>query len=246
MPTLHSQDKLVDELLAHAKLPPNPKVLDVGCGVGGTSIRLAKLIGATCTGVTLSTTQVAMAKQNAAEAGVTDRVRFFEMDGENITLPEDGTFDAVWISEALSHFPNKDRFFANAMRMLKPGGKLVLADWFRADHISAKLSNGVIKQIEKGMLLPRLDEVSVYVSLLTTSGLRLLWLEDVSKEVAKTWDLCLDLVMRPATWAFALSLGSHIFEFAKTFKAMQEGFGNGSFRYSLMVAEKPTVADLAE
>ncbi len=237
----------MDELLAHAKLPQNPKVLDVGCGVGGTSIRLAKIINARCTGVTLSTTQVAMAKKNAEKAGVTESVRFFEMDGENVQLPgEDGTFDVVWISEALSHFPNKDRFFACAMRMLKPGGKLVLADWFRADHISAKLTNGVIAQIEKGMLLPRLDEVSIYVRLLTESGLRLLWLEDVSKEVAKTWDLCFDLVMKPATWAFALRMGSHVLEFAKTFGAMREGFATGAFRYSLMVAEKPSVADLSE
>jgi tocopherol O-methyltransferase len=105
------------------------------------------------TGVTISTTQVAMAKENAEKAGVADRIRFQEMDGEKLDFPgEDGTFDAVWISEALSHFVTKPKFFAGALRLLKPGGKLVIADWFRADHISKKLEEDVIKPIEFGML----------------------------------------------------------------------------------------------
>ena len=117
-----AQEVLVDEMYARARLPKNAKVLDVGCGVGGTSCKLAAL-GHSVTGVSLSTTQVAMAKENAAKEGVSPR--FLEMDGEKLSFPgEDGTFDAVWISEALSHFPRKDAFFAHAMRLLKPGGKV--------------------------------------------------------------------------------------------------------------------------
>jgi tocopherol O-methyltransferase len=119
-----AQERLVDEMYARARLPAKAKVLDVGCGVGGTSCKLAAM-GHDVTGVSLSTTQVAMAKENMKKEGVT--VRFLEMDGEKLSFPgEDGTFDAVWISEALSHFPRKDAFFAHAMRLLKPGGKIVM------------------------------------------------------------------------------------------------------------------------
>ncbi len=101
------------------------------------------------TAVSLSPIQIQMAKGFAETAGAT--VRFIEsklarafctslldlrrlqsisVDGEKLSFPgEDGSFDAVWISEALSHFPRKDRFFAHAVRLLKPGGKIVVVDW---------------------------------------------------------------------------------------------------------------------
>lgn len=59
--------QLVDELWARAKLGAAPRVLDVGCGVGGTSCRLAKLHGAAVTGVTISSAQVALATENATK-----------------------------------------------------------------------------------------------------------------------------------------------------------------------------------
>ena len=129
-----AQEALVDDMLLHANLSINSKVLDVGCGVGGTSCKLAAL-GHAITGVSLSSTQIALAKDNMAKEAV--NCRFIEMDGEKLDFPgEDGSFDAVWISEALSHFPRKDAFFAHAVRLLKPGGRIVIVDWFRADCIA--------------------------------------------------------------------------------------------------------------
>ena len=179
-----AQEALVEDMLSHANLPRNAKVLDVGCGVGGTSCKLAAL-GHSLTGVSLSTKQIEMAKANAAREGVS--VRFLEMDGEKLSFPgEEGTFDAVWISEALSHFPRKDAFFAHAMRLLKPGGKVVVVDWFRADNIGAALLDGCIAAIEKGMLVPPMETVTGYCKLLTAAGGRPIYMDDISKETAKT------------------------------------------------------------
>lgn len=61
---------------------------------------------------------------------------------------DEGAFDAVWISEALSHFPNKALFFQNTFKGLKPGGKLALADWFKAEGLSEKEFTDDIKPIE--------------------------------------------------------------------------------------------------
>ena len=146
-----AQVALVDEMIRAAKLPKGAKVLDVGCGVGGTSIKLA-MAGHSVTGVSLSPVQVGMAKENLAKlAPAGTAVRFLEMDGEKLDFPgEDGTFDAVWISEALSHFPHKELFFAHAVRLLKPGGKWVCVDWFKADQLSDAHEKGVIADIERG------------------------------------------------------------------------------------------------
>jgi SAM-dependent methyltransferase len=86
------------------------------------------------------------------------RVRFIELDaermGEFFTSPgsrggSGAEFDVVWISEALSHFPNKALFFRNAHRLLRSGGgKLVLADWFRAGELGEGVFEADIKPIE--------------------------------------------------------------------------------------------------
>lgn len=246
-----AQDNLVDELLARSGLRTlaagrTVHILDVGCGVGGTSCRLAGLLDAKCTGISLSPKQVEMATANAAAAGVADRVSFHQGDGE--ALPshpalqgKEGTFDAVWISEALSHFPHKDSFFAGAVSMLKPGGRLVLCDWFKAEGLGRGMTAGVIADIEKGMLLPPMETPSGYVNLAVAAGLRPLFYEDVSKETARTWDVCLELITNPSLWAMATTMGSDFVDFLVSFKAMRDGFASGAFRFSLLVMEKPTL-----
>jgi tocopherol O-methyltransferase len=124
---------------------------------GGTSVYLAKELGARVLGITISHKQVEMATAKVDVAGLAGSVTVFHGDGERLdTLPElqphVGSFDAVWISEALSHFADRGAFFRHAAAYLKPGGKLVLADWFRAEHISERLEAEIIKPIESGML----------------------------------------------------------------------------------------------
>lgn len=144
-------------------------MLDVGCGVGGTSRYLAAHLGCTVTGITISGKQVQIAtrlsKAEAEKEAGPDvtadadgfwalgkgRVRFIELDAERMGeffASEEGTFDAVWISEALSHFPNKGLFFRNASRVLKAGGKLALADWFKAEGLGEGEFENDIKPIE--------------------------------------------------------------------------------------------------
>ena len=147
-------------------------MLDTGCGIGGTSRFLASELGCTVTGITISTKQVEMAtrltKTEAAKQIEGDdktvtpdadgfislgkgKVRFIELDAEKMGeyfASEAGTFDAVWISEALSHFPNKALFFQNAFKVLKQGGKLVLADWFKGEGLDQTQFDNDIKPIE--------------------------------------------------------------------------------------------------
>ncbi|KAK4043024.1 S-adenosyl-L-methionine-dependent methyltransferase [Parachaetomium inaequale] len=267
------------------------RILDVGCGVGGTTRYLASELGAAVTGITISGKQVQIAgrlsKAAAAAAAATPgvdgtgngdgedgaadgdgdgskaeegdgfiplgdrggKVRFIELDAEKMGEffspsggggQAGGGFDVVWISEALSHFPNKALFFHNAHKLLRPGGKLVLADWFRAEGLGEGVFEADIKPIEDGMLLPPLCTQQEYVNLATGAGLEVLGgPKDISKDVSKTWDISWSLVQNPSLWAFAFSQGRDGIAFLQAFRAMRRGYANGSFRYAVMAFAKP-------
>lgn len=92
--------------------------------------------------------------------------------------------------------------------------------------------------------MPRLDSITDYITGITGCGLRLVWLEDVSKETAATWDICLSAIANPSLWSLAWTMGTDFVAFLETFKNMREGFATGAFRYALMVAEKPAAEQL--
>ncbi len=80
-------------------------------------------------------------------------VRYMELDAESLGVyynerSEKALFDCVWISEALSHLPNKELFFQNAISLLKSRGKLVVADWFMAEDLTKTQVDADIKPIE--------------------------------------------------------------------------------------------------
>ncbi len=165
-----AQINLIRLLLDISGLAEGTHVLDVGCGVGGTSRFLASQLGCTVTGITISSKQVQIATRltkTEATKKVTNsaiepdadgflplgkgKARFLELDAEKMGdffAADASTFDAVWISEALSHFPNKALFFQNAHKVLKESGKLVLADWFKAEGLGQKEFDDDIKPIE--------------------------------------------------------------------------------------------------
>lgn len=186
-------------------------------------------------------------------------VRFLEMDAEKLgdglgvgEGREKMSFDYVWISEAMSHLPNKELFFSNAALLLRPGGRLVVADWFKNEGLSEKEMDADIKPIEgtcpfylahenkltktDGMLLPPLSSQSEYVKYAEMAGLSVFAESlDISQHVKKTWDLSLSLIQNPSLWAFAITQGRDGLAFLQAFRAMRRGYANGTFRYAVMV-----------
>ena len=78
------------------------------------------------------------------------KVRYQELDAEKMESHfSPDSVGCVWISEALSHFPDKALFFRNAARVLQSGsGKLVIADWFKAEGLGKEEMEADIKPIE--------------------------------------------------------------------------------------------------
>ena len=108
-------------------------VLDVGCGIGGASRHLAKGFGegTSVTGITLSPKQVARAEQLAEQQGVRN-AEFRVMNALAMDFP-DNSFDLVWACESGEHMPDKKKYVEEMVRVLKPGGTLVIATWCQRD-----------------------------------------------------------------------------------------------------------------
>jgi tocopherol O-methyltransferase len=163
-----AQVRLIDLLLERSGLPAGATVLDVGCGIGGTTRHLAKKHACNVIGLTISGRQVEMARKltreemaEGQEVVDPDRpvklgqgsVRFVELDADKMgdffnTDPNKATFDCIWIFEAMSHLADKALFAQNATTLLRPGGKLVVADWFKAEGLTTAQLEADIKPIE--------------------------------------------------------------------------------------------------
>lgn len=104
-------------------------VLDVGCGAGGITLRLAEVHEARrVTGFDVEGPVIETARRRADERRLSDRVVFVR--GAPGRLPFDGeTFDAVFSKDALVHIPDKEAIFADIFRILRPGGFVAASDW---------------------------------------------------------------------------------------------------------------------
>src|SRR5829696_2936288 len=118
------------ELAKRAGVQNGDRVLDAGCGVGGSAIWLARELGARVVGINVVPGDIDRGRHYARRRGVADRVTFELQDMTRTSFPS-GSFDVVWAIESVCHVPDKREFLAEARRLLKPGGRLVVADAFR-------------------------------------------------------------------------------------------------------------------
>ena len=229
-----AQIQLIDHLAQLANIKTGSRVLDIGCGYGGSSLYLTKKYGASATGITISPVQVEMAKKAAVEAKLD--TSFLLMDAEDMQFAQ--PFDLLWSIESISHYQDPRKFFASAVKFLNPGGCFALTDWFQKEKLSPADKKKFIESIEKGMMV-ELRGMNDYSDFLVSSGLHVVHRQDLTLHCAKSWDLALDVIKDKAFWSLAAKLGPAFVTYLKAFNAMRAGFASGNFVYGLFVAKKP-------
>jgi SAM-dependent methyltransferase len=105
-------------------------VLDIGCGVGGIDVMLARDHGCDIIAVDVEAPLVERARQRAAAAGLAERIDFRVVEPGPIPL-KDEAVDIVFSKDVWIHIADKPALLADVFRVLRPGGLLVAADWCR-------------------------------------------------------------------------------------------------------------------
>ncbi len=170
---LASKHDFVHEMVRWGKLeqlPAGTTVLDVGCGIGGSSRILARDYGFAVTGVTISPQQVRRAQElTSPEVSAQFKVD----DALNLSFP-DASFDVVWSIEAGPHMPDKARYAQEMLRVLKPGGILVVADWNQRDDRRKPLNwweRPVMRQLLDQWSHPAFASIEGFAEQLEATGL---------------------------------------------------------------------------
>ncbi len=157
-------------------------ILDAGCGVGGSSIWLAKNIGAQVVGISIVPSQIELAKQYALEEGVSNLVDFSVADYTATEFPAE-QFDVVWAIESVCYALDKNEFVCEAYRILKPGGRLVVADGFQNKPELSVQEQEMMQSWLSAWVVPFLATPEDFCSFLRNAGFQSIRFDDITKNV---------------------------------------------------------------
>jgi cyclopropane fatty-acyl-phospholipid synthase-like methyltransferase len=212
-------------------------VVDLGCGVGAGLCYLAGLLPITGTGVTLSPVQVRVARERIESAGLSGRVACIE--GDYGDLPSGmQTADVAYAIESFVHGPDPAHFFAEAARLVRPGGALVICDDVRR-RAGGRKAERAIHRFTRGWHVNSLLEAGELQSLAGEAGFEHDSTEDLSSylELGRPRDRVIDA----AVAIFGrLPLGETRFGPLIGGSALQKSLAGGWIGYDLMTFTRGT------
>ena len=177
-------EALVETVGDRLGLMPGQACIDIGCGYGSTARRLAVTRGVRVTGFTLSAEQARYAAAHPVP-DVDIQVRDWLANGL-----ADASADAAWAIESSEHMVDKPRFFAEAHRVLSPGGRFVICAWLAETDASGWKVRHLLEQIYREGRLPSMGTREEYEAMARAAGFTVTGYEDVSSRVARTWPIC--------------------------------------------------------
>jgi len=237
-PARVAAQRLTDTLAAEARIAKGDTMVDIGCGMGGSSIHVACEFGCRVTGVTISPLQRLWARTAARWHGVAGNTTFLCADAEQVAF-DDASFDIVWSVECTEHLFDKPAFFRRAAQWLRPGGRMAICAWLAGD---APLDEGATRQVYdvcEGFLCPSLGTRDDYAGWMTDAGLTLERDFDWTSRVTRTWELCDERVRRSGVRWLARLIDRNTVLFLDRFQTILNAYQTGAMKYGCFVASKP-------
>ncbi|NER98812.1 MAG: methyltransferase domain-containing protein [Symploca sp. SIO1B1] len=237
-----AQIDLIEELLSWGRVEQAEQILDVGCGIGGSSLYLAQKFNANATGITLSPVQASRATERAQEAGLESRVQFQVADALNMPFADE-SFDFVWSLESGEHMSDKEQFIKECYRVLKVGGTFLMATWCHRPIIPAtgELTTDELqhlKEIYRVYCLPYVISLPEYEAIARNISFQNICTADWSDAVEPFWNIVIDSAFEPKAIVGLFQSGGRTIEAALSLGLMSRGYERGLIHYGLLCANK--------
>ncbi|MEZ6119732.1 MAG: class I SAM-dependent methyltransferase [Pirellulaceae bacterium] len=232
-----AQLQLTDTLASLAKIQSN-KVLDVGCGMGGSSIHLVRNYNCHVTGITLSRVQRNWAALSARLQRASKRTRFLQQDAEQFEA-EEQSLDVIWSIECTEHLFDKAAFFAKAAKWLRPGGRIAICAWLAGATQDDQVRTQQVIDVCEGFFCPSLGTMDDYRHWFEAAGLKVTEQHDWTSKVMQTWEICRQRVARSGVRRLAPWIDADAAMFLDRFDTILNAYQSGAMQYGCFVAEKP-------
>ncbi len=229
--------QLTEQLAIEADIRKGDKVVDIGCGMGGSSIHLAGQIDCNVTGVTISSFQKRYATLSSRLAGTSSKTSFLCEDAEKSAFTPE-SFDVVWSVECTEHLFDKAAFFRNVSRWLKPGGRVAICAWLAGDDPLSEMQQKLVYDVCEGFFCPSLGSEKDYVDWMTDAGLKMVKVHDWTSRVSRTWEICRDRVNRFGIRKIATWIAPEQVIFIDRFQTLLDAYNTGAMKYGCFIAEK--------
>jgi tocopherol O-methyltransferase len=245
---VQAQVDMIDGVLAWAGVDEKKpaSVLDVGCGIGGSTRHIVRKYGCTGQGITLSPVQAGRAQQLSDEQGLGDKLGFQVADALRMPFA-DNSFDLVWSLESGEHMPDKRQFVSELTRVVKPGGRVIIVTWCHRDLEAGEeglrpREERLLRTINRAFYLPRWCSVADYVGLARDFGLQGVRTDDWTDDIAQFWPA---VIASAFTWRGFTGLfrsGLTTLRGALVMPLMSLGYKLGLIKFGLITATKPIAA----
>jgi ubiquinone/menaquinone biosynthesis C-methylase UbiE len=193
-------EALLARMLSRVTIPEGTSLLDVGCGLGGTINFLDnRHRGCTFIGLNIDENQLEIARSKVVP-GNRNRVHFTRADA--CALPfRDDCFAVVVCVESIFHFPDRQRFFRECARVLKPGGMLVISDFVPVNHVGKWFDRAERATHCVGRMYGKIDvniSTSRYRALARSSGMASTSIDDITPNTLPTYRFLKNTLKRTA------------------------------------------------
>lgn len=232
---------LLDIAEAKLRIEPGMSVCDVGCGYGRSALIIARERRVNVTALTISPAQH---RHAASVVQPADAVTFLLEDWLRNDRPP-SHYDVLLAIESTEHMSDKSRAFAEAARVLKPGGRMVVCAWLAAEELTPWARHHLNEAICREARMPGMGTETEYRHWMMDAGFHVDAADEFTAQVARTWpDLglrfCSAALRHPRALSRALDPRTSNGVFALTMLRIWIAYRIGAMRYVIFSATKHT------